>query len=101
MKLIWSPLATQNAHALASFIAQDKPIAAMQWLEGLFERVELLQVLPESGRVVPEISISSIREIIFGQYRVVYRLEGEQIMILTVRHGKQLLNLNEPLRLIR
>jgi plasmid stabilization system protein ParE len=64
----------------------------MQWLEGLFERVELLQVLPESGRIVPEIGISSIREIIFGQYRVVYRLEGEHIMILTVRHGKQILS---------
>lgn len=92
MRLIWSPLATQNAHALASFIAQDKPVAAIKWLEDLFERVELLQVLPESGRIVPEIGISSIREIIFGQYRVIYQLAGEQIMILTVRHGKQLLN---------
>lgn len=92
MKLIWSPLATQNAHALARFIAQDKPIAAIKWLEDLFERVELLQALPESGRVVPEIGVISIREIIFGQYRVVYRLDGERIMILTVRHGKQLLN---------
>lgn len=90
--MIWLPLATQNAHALASFIAQDKPVAAIKWLEDLFERIELLQVLPESGRIVPEIGISSIREIIFGQYRVIYQLAGEQIMILTVRHGKQLLN---------
>jgi toxin ParE1/3/4 len=98
MKLIWSPFATQNAHALASFIAQDKPVAAIKWLEDLFERVELLQVLPEIGRIVPEIGIDSIREVIFGQYRVIYQLAGEQIMILTVRHGKQLLNLNESLR---
>ncbi len=98
MRLIWSPLATQNAHALASFIAQDKPVAAIKWLEDLFERIELLQVLPESGRIVPEIGIDSIREVIFGQYRVIYQLAGEQIMILTVRHGKQLLNLNESLR---
>lgn len=71
MKLIWSPLATQNAQDLASFIAQDKPTAAIKWLHDLFERVESLTVLTKSGRVVPEISLSSIREVIFGQYFVV------------------------------
>lgn len=92
MKLIWSPLATQNAHDLASFIAQDKPSAAVTWLTDLFERVESLIVLSESGRVVPEIGVVSIREVIFGQYRVIYRIKDREITILTVRHGKRLLN---------
>jgi plasmid stabilization system protein ParE len=49
-------------------------------------------VLPESGRVVPEIGVVSIREVIFGQYRVIYRIKDREITILTVRHGKRLLN---------
>lgn len=46
---------------------------------------------PKSCRVVPELNRSDIREIIFGNYRVIYKVTDD-IHILTVRHGRQLLD---------
>jgi len=61
----------------------------------IFGAVERLQRFPKSGRVVPEVKRPNIREIIFKNYRVIYRIERSRLSILTVRHGKQRLPLEE------
>ena len=48
-----------------------------------------------SGRIVPEIHREDIRELIYGNYRIIYRLETKKVAILTVRHGKQILPIDE------
>ncbi|MCX5880864.1 MAG: type II toxin-antitoxin system RelE/ParE family toxin [Deltaproteobacteria bacterium] len=45
--------------------------------------------------MVPEIRNNQFRELIYGNYRVIYRIEAEQISILTIRHGKQILPIKE------
>jgi len=57
--------------------------------------VEDLKSFPESGRIVPETENKSIRELIYGNYRLIYRLEEKKISVLTVRHGKQILPVDE------
>ena len=47
---------------------------------------------PQSGRIVPELDYEEIREIIHGNYRIIYQISSENIEILTVRHGRQLLS---------
>jgi plasmid stabilization system protein ParE len=61
---------------------------------GLFDAVERLAELPQSGRVVPEVGVRRIRELIFGAYRVIYRVR-DRVEILTVRRGSQLLRPGE------
>jgi plasmid stabilization system protein ParE len=39
---------------------------------------------PRSGRVVPELGIQTIRELIVGSYRIIYRLREDQVHLLTV-----------------
>lgn len=95
MKLIWSPLAVDRASEIVDYIAQDNPSAAKRWVHTVFEKVEQLISSPESGRIVPEISDNQFREIIYGNYRIIYRLEPRQISILTIRHGKQILPIDE------
>ncbi|MCC5668610.1 type II toxin-antitoxin system RelE/ParE family toxin [Nostoc sp. CHAB 5784] len=46
-----------------------------------------------SGRVVPEIAQEDIREIIFGNYRIVYLVSDDQVNILTVFHSSRQLKL--------
>jgi len=58
----------------------------------VFETVKQLKLLPESGRVVPEIGQNNLREIILGNYRIIYRLKNDIIEILTVYHSARLLN---------
>jgi addiction module RelE/StbE family toxin len=95
MKIVWSPLAIERAAEISEYIARDNPLAATKWAETLFDKVQLLQSSPESGRIVPEIHREDIRELIYGNYRIVYRVEKDKISMLTVRHGKQILPVDE------
>ncbi|HHE74221.1 MAG TPA: type II toxin-antitoxin system RelE/ParE family toxin [Desulfobacteraceae bacterium] len=95
MRIIWSPLAVDRASEIADYIAQDKPSAAEKWIDTVFSKVEQLKSSPEIGRIVPEIKDSQFRELIYGNYRIIYRIETKQISILTIRHGKQILPINE------
>lgn len=95
MRIIWSPLAVDRASEIADYIAQDKPSAAEKWIDTVFSKVEQLKSFPEIGRIVPEINDSQFRELIYGNYRIIYRIETKQISILTIRHGRQILPINE------
>jgi toxin ParE1/3/4 len=97
MKIIWSPLAIDRASEIAEYIALDKPSAAAKWITTLFSKVEQLVSSPKIGRVVPEIEDEQFRELIYGNYRIIYRLEKKQVSILTIRHGKQTLPIKEIL----
>jgi len=95
MRIIWSPLAVDRASEITDYIAQDKPSAAEKWIDTVFSKVEQLKSSPEIGRIVPEINDSQFRELIYGNYRIIYRIEIKQISILTIRHGRQILPINE------
>jgi toxin ParE1/3/4 len=95
MKILWSPLAVDRASEIAEYIAQDNPDAAESWINTVFEKVKHLKEFPESGRIVPETDNMTIRELIYGNYRIIYRVEEKKLSVLTVRHGKQVLPLDE------
>jgi len=95
MRIIWAPLAVDRASEIADYIAQDKPSAAEKWIDTVFSKVEQLKSSPEIGRIVPEINDSQFRELIYGNYRIVCRIETKQISIITIRHGRQILPINE------
>jgi len=97
MKIIWSPLAIDRVSEIAEYIALDKPTAADKWITTIFSKIEQLASSPEIGRVVPEIADEQFRELIYGNYRIVYRIEKKKISILTIRHGKQILPIEEIL----
>jgi toxin ParE1/3/4 len=95
MKVVWSPLALERVEEITDYIAEDNVEAARIFLIDIFAAVGRLRSFPQSGRAVPEVNRSDIREIIFKKYRVVYRVARQQVSILTVRHGKQKLPLEE------
>ncbi len=95
MKVIWSPLAIERLSEVVDYIALDRPMAAEKWALGAFDRVEQLETFPDSGRTVPEVGRTDIRELIYGKYRIIYGIKGDEISILTVRHCRQLLDENE------
>lgn len=97
MKIIWSPLAIERVTEIARYIAQDNPTASRKWVETVFSKVEQLKPSPVSGRMVPEADRKEIRELIFGNYRIIYRADPKTISILTVRHGRQILPTEEIL----
>jgi toxin ParE1/3/4 len=92
----WTPQAASDLEAIADFIAQDSPQYASLFVIDVFAAVERLGPFPESGRIVPEKQDPAIREIIFGNYRIVSRLRKDMVELLTIHHGAKLL---DPTRL--
>jgi plasmid stabilization system protein ParE len=95
MKLVWSELAVERASEIVDYIVQDKSSAAEKWIQTIFAKVEHLRLNPEIGRIAPEINDRQFRELIYGNYRIVYHIGVKQISILTIRHGKQILPIDE------
>lgn len=91
MKIVWSPLAIERISEIAQYIAQDNTNAAAKWINKVFKKVGRLNDFPKSGRKAPETKRTDILEIFYGNYRIIYRLGQNEISILTVRHGKQIL----------
>ena len=90
MKVVWSPLAIEREAEIAELIGADRPSAAEKWLDALFGATERVGAFPESGRVVPELQRSDLREVIHKEYRIIYRIDSEGVSIMTVRHSRQL-----------
>ncbi len=95
MKITWSPLAVDQVRDIASYIALDKPAVAVQWAEKIFNSVEILSEFPESGRVVSEIDRKEIRELVQGNYRVIYKVKSKEILVLVIKSYRQKLKENE------
>ena len=92
MKITWSPLAIERVAEQARVIARDKPEAAVRWAEGILSAVDRLESNPLSGREVPEIRRTEVREIIQTGYRIIYRVAEDEVFILTVCSSWRLLD---------
>ena len=95
MRITWSSRAKKRVSEYGEYIAQDNLDAASEWIEGILDEVERLKDFPEQGRKVPEVRRADVREIFFQSHRIVYRIESKRIVILTVRHTRQLLDQRE------
>lgn len=92
VKIEWSPKSIKNLEEIAEYISQDSPLYAPVFIQKIINSVERLIDFPLSGRIVPEFNKDSIREIIFHNYRIVYRLKESYIEIVLVTHGSKLIN---------
>jgi plasmid stabilization system protein ParE len=90
----WTLQAIDDLRSIADFIAKGSSHYARLTVIDLFLAVERLASFPRSGRIVPEIKNPAIREIILGNYRIIYRLQGRIIDVLAVHQGAKLLGPN-------
>lgn len=93
MKIFFTPRSKSDISEIVHYISQDNPQAARDWAKSVFDSVKSLENFPSLGRIVPEYSEDTIREIIQGQYRIVYKVNQpeEEIYIVTIHHSKHLL----------
>ena len=87
----WTIQAVDDLESIAQFVASDSPHFAQLLISDIFEIASQLSTFPERGRIVPELNIQNIREILFGNYRIIYRTKSSVIEIITVYHGSRLL----------
>jgi plasmid stabilization system protein ParE len=87
MKLIWTDPSVEDLRAIRDYIGRDSDYYAADVVEQVVLSVERLLRFPKLGRVVPETQDENIRELVHQNYRIIYRIAGERIEILTIVHG--------------
>ena len=96
MNIEWTSLAENRVYDIASYIALDSLSEAEKWIEDIFNQVGQLEDFPEIGRYIPEMDgRNDLRELLFKNYRIIYKIEKSAVYILTVRNYKQILPINE------
>ena len=88
VEINWTLQAKNDLIAIAEYIAQDSIKYAKLQVKRIRFRVKQLVEFPNSGRVVPELENPRIREVILGNYRIIYLIAtDERIDILTIHHS--------------
>ncbi len=91
--LIWSPTALRDVARLHAFLVTKNRDAATRAIKAIRQNLKLLGTHPEAGRPI-EMLPHEFQEwsISFGDsgYIALYRYDGRQVIILAVRHAKEL-----------
>jgi plasmid stabilization system protein ParE len=89
LKVSWSPEAVADAAAIAESIVRDSPVFAKTVFAKLFNASRNLGNFPSMGRLVPGIEDNAVREMSLYNYRLIYRIEKYQVLIVAIVHGKR------------
>jgi toxin ParE1/3/4 len=89
MDVQWTDTATSHLDSIYAYIARDSERYALRIVDRITQRSIQIAEYPLSGRMVPEISIEQIREVIEGPHRIVYYIKPDQIDVLAVIHGAE------------
>ena len=93
VKLFWTDIAIEDLKSIHEYISKDSKRYADRFIEKLIERVDQLEKFPKSGRIVPEFAVATTRELIEGNYRIVYKISDEEVFIVRVHHSARQLKI--------
>lgn len=89
MRVRWSANARTDLRELKALISRDSTFYARRFVSKIMDSASRLAGHPELGRHVPEAELDDVRELIFQNYRIIYRVRSSDIYILTVVHGSR------------
>jgi len=93
-RIPWSPTALDDVEAIAEYINRDSPAYTRAVVNKILDTTRMLEAFPNAGRIVPELDDKKIREHFVYSYRIIYRIQNNEVLIVAVVHGRRLL---EPL----
>ncbi|TKJ23248.1 MAG: plasmid stabilization protein [Promethearchaeota archaeon Loki_b32] len=93
VRIEWTERSLEDLNEIHDYIARDSKSYANLFVNKLYDAVQKLKEFPNIGRIVPEVNIASVREIIFQNYRIIYRNMNDYVEIITIFHGSRLLRL--------
>ncbi|MBF0519641.1 MAG: type II toxin-antitoxin system RelE/ParE family toxin [Nitrospirae bacterium] len=87
-KIRWTEKASTHLQSIYEYIAKDSKTYAARFIRSLIKAVVKLENMPHIGRIVPELEIYGLREVIYQNYRIVYRIaDDENIEVIAVLHA--------------
>jgi toxin ParE1/3/4 len=90
-RVVWTPQAKRDLRDIKRYISRDAPSTARAFIRRIQERVRRVGCMPSATAMVLEVSRADIREIYVGSYRIIFRVLDQEVHILLVTHGSQLL----------
>ena len=88
-RIIWTEPALHDLDAIADYISLDKQLAASQFVQRVFERIEQLATHPKSGSVPAELKRTQYRQLVIPPVRIFYRAHNEVVYIVYVMRGER------------
>ncbi|MEP6794314.1 MAG: type II toxin-antitoxin system RelE/ParE family toxin [Saprospiraceae bacterium] len=86
--IVWTEISIKDLREIFEFIAEDSVRYALITSNKIYKRAQIVSSNVHIGRMVPEFNDPLIREVIEGNYRIIYRVKGEhQADILRVYHS--------------
>ena len=86
-KIVWSPEAVAQLQEISDYISRDSAAYAAGVITRIIEAVDPLAEFPRMGRRVPEWDRDDLREVLSGNYRIIYRIGNGRIDVSEVIHG--------------
>lgn len=76
------------------YIAQDEPAAATAFVLHLEGQIDTLERFPERCPRIPESPLlgAAYRHLIIGNYRAIFKIVGDRVVLMRVLHGARLLD---------
>jgi len=87
MRIIWAPLAREQAADAFAYISAERPSAALRWFDEIIDLAGSLSTFPDMGRMMPEAGRPEVREVFVEPYRLIYRRDSDLIVIIGVFHS--------------
>jgi len=83
--------AQNDLESIKNYIKKDSLYYANIFIQKIFISIEKLEAFPRIGRIVPEYKIENIREIIYKDYRIIYKIDDTKniIYIVAIIHGSR------------
>jgi addiction module RelE/StbE family toxin len=91
VKIVWSNLAVSDLKTIHKYIQKDSFTYANRVVENIISRIEQLENFPNSGRIVPEFDNENIRELLQGNYRIIYKVFVQKVSIVRIHHASRLI----------
>jgi plasmid stabilization system protein ParE len=91
-KVSWANVAEADLTHIILYIAEESPANARKILGEIKEKASSLTQFPERGRIVPELQDQGIllyRELIVPPWRILYRISGRKVYILSMLDSRQ------------
>ncbi len=92
-EIVWTSNALADLSEIGVYIATNSTKYAELTVSKLYHKVEILLTHPRVGRIVPETEQENLRELIEGNFRIIYEIVNDNIFILTVHHSSRILKL--------
>ena len=91
VEIRWSPIATDDYESIIRYYEKTAPKFAQNLAKKIIFIIENLIQFPKMGRLVPELENTEIREIIYRNFRIIYRLHENLLEIARIIHGSHIL----------